>query len=101
MEKPKKQIQKPIWQKADLVPDVALGWNERNLVMREEKSIFENETLIGAGTGGKDSNWITVFVCHLFRFELKIEKMGHKDIRPIHIVLNPPKMPIFPLKTWF
>lgn len=46
MEKPKKQIQKPIWQKVEDAPDVALGWNEVDLVMRGEENIFEKKSVV-------------------------------------------------------
>lgn len=62
MKKPNKQTQKPIWQKVENAPEVALGWNEGDLVMRGEESIFENETLIGTGAGGKDGRLRCYFI---------------------------------------
>lgn len=62
MEKPNKQTQKPIWQKVENAPEVALGWNEGDLVMRGEEGIFENETLIGTGAGGKDGRLRCYFI---------------------------------------
>jgi len=62
MKKSQNPIKKPVWQKVEDVPDVALEWNEEDLVMRGEESIFENETLIGTGAGGKDERLRCYFI---------------------------------------
>ena len=62
MKKSQNPIKKTIWQKIQDAPDVALIWNEGDLVMQGEEGIFENETLIGTGAGGKDGRLRCYFI---------------------------------------